>query len=59
MNTVIERETASTPDTRPDTEAVVERCEHGREWVVELATGRIHPKPCPRCARFAPPTAGG
>ncbi len=59
MNTVIERETASTPDGGSDPNAVVERCEHGQEWVVVLATGRIHRKPCRRCARFAPPTGGG
>ncbi len=56
---VIERKTASTSDNRDEADLAVQRCEHGPEWVVELATGRIRQKPCPRCARFAPPMAAG
>ncbi len=56
---MIQRKTVSASDNREEPQLAVQRCEHGREWVVELATGRILQKPCPRCARFAPPMAAG
>ncbi len=46
----IERTSAVRPEKRPRAARVdFEDCRHDREWVVDLATGRISPQACPRC----------